>query len=176
MISYVLSKPDTFEWCEITRCILCVDFHFLARTWRWDRELGWERFPHCYGSFFETAILKVTSSQLCSKFLLNNYEALLTTVFWKVKSFGTLVRICSNSFVKTWWNKNWRSCLENYQWHINLSAHSKEHCTKRDNISLIFIHFSFSQTNLVSKFNPVFQFFSLKMFLLRCFPWNILIC
>ena len=32
-------------------------------------------FRHCYGSFFESVVLKVTYLQLCSKFLLNNYEA-----------------------------------------------------------------------------------------------------
>ena len=37
----------------------------------------------------------------------------------------------------------------------NATPHFKEHCTKRDDISLV-IHFFFSQTNLVFKSNPVF--------------------
>ena len=43
--------------------------------------LGWERLPHHYGSFFKSAILKVPL-QLCSKFLLNNYEA-----HWQKKKY-----------------------------------------------------------------------------------------
>ena len=38
----------------------------------------------------------------------------------------------------------------------NATPHFKEHCTKRDDISLVVIHFFFSQTNLVFKSNPVF--------------------
>ena len=37
----------------------------------------------------------------------------------------------------------------------NATLHFKEHCTKTD-ISLAVIHFFFSQTNLVFKYNPLF--------------------
>ena len=37
----------------------------------------------------------------------------------------------------------------------NATPHFKEHCTKID-ISLVVIHFFFSETNVVSKYNPLF--------------------
>ena len=56
---------QTFEWyedaCNVRKRYLNVsDFH------------------HCYGNFFESAILKVTRSQLYSKFFVNN-----STVHWQ---------------------------------------------------------------------------------------------
>ena len=38
---------------------------------KWDSE---NDFRHCYGHFFANAILKVTWSKVCSKFLLKNHE------------------------------------------------------------------------------------------------------
>ena len=40
-------------------------------------------FPYYYGNFFESGILKVTWSQLYSKFLPNNLRGTFTTSFWK---------------------------------------------------------------------------------------------
>ena len=65
------------------------------------------------------------------------------------------VSIISLRLEKTWWNKNWRSCLKCYKLHKNPSLHFGQHCTKIDHISLIFIGYFFSQTNLVFKFNLV---------------------
>ena len=48
---------------------------FLFRTNGKKGRLGENDFCHCHCIFFESDILKVTWSQLCSKFLPNNYEA-----------------------------------------------------------------------------------------------------
>ena len=72
--SHVLSRPD---FCMVWIChgIPCVHFYFLFRTNVRKRYLDESDFHHCYGNFLESVILKVTWSHLCSKFLLNNYEA-----------------------------------------------------------------------------------------------------
>ena len=65
---------------------------------------------------------------------------------WKLYVHGSrYVIILISRLESTWWNEN-----------KNSSLHFKEHCTKINDISLIFIRFFFSQTNLVMKFNPVF--------------------
>ena len=70
--SHVLSR---YDFRMVWRCpgIPCVHFCFFcleSKTY-----LDESGFRNCYGNFFESAILKVTLTQLCSKFLLNNYEA-----------------------------------------------------------------------------------------------------
>ena len=59
--------------------------------------------------FFQNVILKVTLSQLCSKFLLNNYAGhdnnMLTTALWMIPgSFREWIMIHANYFIKTWVN------------------------------------------------------------------------
>ena len=53
--------------------ILWVQFlHFLLRTNGDKGHLDDNDFCHCYGDLFESAILDVTWSRLCSKFLINS--------------------------------------------------------------------------------------------------------
>ena len=58
----------TFGWYVFTVILL-------FRTNSKKEHLDKNDFRRCYGNFFESAILKVTWSQLCLEFLLNNYEA-----------------------------------------------------------------------------------------------------
>ena len=64
----------TFEWYEDAMVFYVFIFIFLLRTNIKKRYLNESDFYHCYRNLFETAIPKVTWSQLCSKFFLNNYE------------------------------------------------------------------------------------------------------
>ena len=69
----VLSRSDLWMvWrCHgITRV-----FYYLFRTKGKKGNLNENDFRHRCGNFFQKGILKVIWSQLCSKFLLNNYEA-----------------------------------------------------------------------------------------------------
>ena len=64
------------EWYEDAMVFLISLVLFLFRTNGKKGHLYENDFRHCYGIFFfESDILKVTWSQLCSKFLLNNYKA-----------------------------------------------------------------------------------------------------
>ena len=60
---------------------------FLFRTSRKKGHLDENDFRYCHGTFFESGILKVTWSQLCSKFLPNNYEAHWK---WHLESYPTV--------------------------------------------------------------------------------------
>ena len=89
--------------------IPCVRFYFLFRTkvkkWYFDESA----LPQGYDTFFQNVILKVTLSQLCSKFFLNNYVGhdnnMLTTAFWMIPgSVREWIMIHANYFIKTWVN------------------------------------------------------------------------
>ena len=76
---------------------------------------------------------------------------------WRFYGHGSrYVLVLSSRLEVTSWTKNRQICLENYQLQKNPNLHFKENCTKIGDISLIFIHFFFSQTNLFLKFNLVF--------------------
>ena len=158
-LNWCTNHPDvhihTFRkrWHFIWRCFFPASI--LKKT------LDESNFHHCHDNFLESVILKVTFSQLYSKFLLNNSEAhdnkiLIDTL--QLKILRTWIEIRTNSFIKTWINmkRKSRRSLENYQFWKNTIQHSKEHCTKIDDISLIVIRFFFLlnfQTNLILYLN-----------------------
>ena len=121
-------------------------FYFLFRTNVKKRYLDESDFHHCYGNFFEIAILKVTWSQFYSKFYLCNCEAHWKHHFEKPLKIWRLT--VEDFIIKTWVNiikRKWtkKRCKK------NTTPHFKEHCTKVDDDSLIVICFFFFQTNLV---------------------------
>ena len=68
------------------------------------KTLDESNFHHCYDNFLESVILKVTFSQLYSKFLLNNSEVhdnniLIDTL--QLKILRTWIETRTNSFIKT---------------------------------------------------------------------------
>ena len=65
----------TFEWYEYAMVFRVFIFIFLFRTNFRKWYLDESDFHHCHGNFFESAILKVTWSELFLKFFLNNCEA-----------------------------------------------------------------------------------------------------
>ena len=73
-------------------------------------------FRHCYGILLGSDILKVTSSQLCSKFLVNNYQ-----VHWRyaivIYGHGSTHMLNRSSKLRQAWNKNRWKCLEKDQLH-----------------------------------------------------------
>ena len=78
-----------FEWPDfwmVWRChgILCIYVHFSIFLFRSNVRRGYldeSDFRHCFGNFFESAVPKVSWSQL---FFLNIYEITLTTAFSKL--------------------------------------------------------------------------------------------
>ena len=93
----------TFKWYENDMVFHVFNFSFLFRTNFKKGYLDDSDLRHCYGHYFESAILKVTWSQLCPKFLLNNCEA----HWWhscevQLKILSTWINIHDNSFIKTW--------------------------------------------------------------------------
>ena len=84
--------------------------------------------------------------------------SILKDTLW-LKILLTWIKICANSFIKTLVNDMKRKSTE-VSWTLSLTKknptpHFKEHCTKID-ISPVAIHFFFSQTKLVFKYNPLF--------------------
>ena len=77
----------------------------------------------------------------------------------RLKILWTWIKIRANSFIKTLVNSIKRKINEGALNIVtrekNATPHFKEHCTKID-ISLVVIHFFFSQTNVVFKYNPLF--------------------
>ena len=65
----------TFGWYEGIVVFFISIFVFLFRTDGQKERLDESNFRHCYGKFFESDVLKVSCSQLCSKFFLNNNKA-----------------------------------------------------------------------------------------------------
>ena len=81
----------------------------------------------------------------------------------QLKILGTWINARANYFIKALvkiMKRKWRRCLENYHSHKNAIPLFKEYCTEIDDISLVFICFFFSQTNLVFRSNPVCEFSS----------------
>ena len=76
----------------------------------------------------------------------------------RLKILWTWINIRANLFIKTLVNNMKRKSTK-VPWtsltRKNATPHFKEHCTKID-ISLVVIHFFFSQTNVVFKYNPLF--------------------
>ena len=118
--------------------ISCFHFYFFVKKYCKKENFDENNFHQCYRNFFGSPVLKVTWSELCSKFFLNNYEA----HYWQRHLRDTLqlkilrpwIHIRANSFlIKHPETKNWRKCLEN--------------CNKiQDDISLIIYgSFSFKQ-------------------------------
>ena len=131
-------------------------------------------------SYLFTAMFEVPSQQLWGT---------LSTAFrktpynWRFYGHGwTYLTILSSKLEKTSWNENQRSCLKSYKLHKNLNLHFEQHCTKIDLISLIFIRFFFSQSNLVFKFNlcllvywTIFAkiYFSVCLLIIICYFTNL---
>ena len=138
---------------------------FLLKTNGKKAHLDENSFHHCFGNFFKSAILKFTWLQLCSKFLLKNYEK-----HWQ-KHFERhyTVEDFSNMDQDTWKIISCSRYLENYQ------LHKIRACTSKIGyISLTFICFFFSQAKLVFKFNPA-VISILAVFFLFTF-WLLIFC
>ena len=117
--------------------------------------------------FFQNVILKVTLSQLCSKFLLNNYAGhdnnMLTTALWMIPgSFREWIMIHANYFIKTWVNIMKQKSTK-LPWKLSLSKkktilHFNKHCIEIKDISTIVIRFFFVKLSNKPSFlsNPVF--------------------
>ena len=67
-------------------------------------------FLHCYGNFFKNSILKVTWSRLYTFSKIARYidNSILKDTL-KLKILRTLIKIGTNSFIKTWVNIKWKS-------------------------------------------------------------------
>ena len=79
-------------------------------------------FRHCYGNFFESAILKVTWSQLYSNFFLNNCEVHGQQYFkdrLNMNILRTWIKIRATSFIKTW--VNIKRKLTKVPWKLSLA-------------------------------------------------------
>ena len=81
----------------------------------------------------------------------------------RLKILWTRIKIRANSFIETLVNNMKQKINEGA---LNRSRDFPEHCTKID-ISLVFIRFFFSQTNLVFKSNPLFINLLIFTFILR---------
>ena len=126
--------------------------------------------------FFEKAILKVTWSQLCSKVLFNNYGRIDSSILkdtLQLKILRTLVKVCSNSFVKTWANLIKRksmkvpgklSVAQKFEPALQRTLHQNRwHLFLFPSLSLsISLSQANKQTNIASKFNPVLKFTASK--------------
>ena len=149
----------TFEWYDDTMVFRVFIFIFLFRTNGKKVCLDENDFRQCYSNFFETTFLKVT---LCSRFLLNNYE-----VYWQhilkgtlqLKTLKTWIKICANSFIKTWVNiMKQKSAKVSGKWSVAQKSEPAIQRTLHQNRW----HFTYfctillTQTNLVFKFNPEF--------------------
>ena len=88
--------------------IPCVCFYFLFRSNVKKWYLDESALPQCYDTFFQNVNLKVTLSQLCSKFLRNNYVGhdnnMLTKILNDTRQFPGLITIHANYLIKTWVN------------------------------------------------------------------------
>ena len=130
---------------------VCSLLLFLFRTNGKGGQLDENDLRHCYGNFSEGDIFKVTWSQLCLKFLLNNYEA-----HWKqhfeyptVEYFTDMDQLmCAKSFIKTSVNMKQKSMKVPGK----RSVTQKSMCALRRILHLnrsrytYFIRFFFSQT------------------------------
>ena len=92
-------------------------------------------------------------------YIQNRKMCLSKKILFQLKILRTWIKIRASSFIKTWGNiMNQKST--NMPGKLPVAEKSKpalqRNCTKIGDISLIFIHFFFSQTNLFLKFNLVF--------------------
>ena len=136
-------------WCSVCSLIL-----FLFRTNGKKGELEENNFRHCYGIFFENGILKVTSSKLCSKLLLNNHK-----VHWRyptvIYGHGSTHMLNLSSRLRQTWNKNRLKCLGKDQLHkksktaVQRTLHTPKYITFHLFYTLLFL------SSLVFKFNIV---------------------
>ena len=160
---HILSRQD---FLMVWRChgIPCFQFYFCFRTNVRKRYFNESGFRHCYGNFFESAILKLTWSQLCShtqssfSTISRHIDNSISKKTLQLKILRMWMKIRANSFTRlehqTSQNEIQRRHHEDYHLPKNVSLHFKEHCTKVDDISLT--SFFFSQTNLALKSIPVF--------------------
>ena len=131
-------------------------FIFLFRTSIRKRYLDESDFRHCYGNFFESAILKVTWSQQYSKFFLNNCEVHWQQHFERhptVEDFTDMDQDMVNSITKTWVNIIKRKSTK-VPWKLSLAK--KYDPTLQRTLHQSRWYFFFSQTSLAFKSNPVF--------------------
>ena len=106
---------------------------------------------------------KLLDHSWCSKFLLNNYKVIDNSIVkdtLEMKIFWTRIKMLANSFIKTWVNIM-KQKLMKMSPKLSVAKRSEPALPRSlhqiDDISLIFRHFFFFQTNLVFKFNPVFS-------------------
>ena len=125
--SLVLSRADFWM---VWRChgIPYIHLYFLFRTNGKGEHLDENNFRHSYGNYFESAILKVTWYQLCSKFILNIYEAhwqrhLKDTLQLKILREWINIRASLPWLIS--WNENERRCPENF---LLYEEHSIYYC------------------------------------------------
>ena len=129
----------------------CLSLLFLFRTNGKKGRLDENDFRHCHGIFFESGILKVTWSQLCSKFLPNNYEAHWKQHFERyptVEYFPDMDQLTRNIFHQDFGKHEKKSKIVPRK---RLAA-QKSKCALRRTLNLsrprftYFIRFFFSQT------------------------------
>ena len=129
----------------------CLLLLFLFRTNGKKGRLDENDFRHCHGIFFESGILKVTWSQLCSKFLPNNYEAHWKQHFERyptVEYFPDMDQLTRNIFHQDFGKHEKKSKIVPPK---RLAA-QKSKCALRRTLNLsrprftYFIRFFFSQT------------------------------
>ena len=111
----------TFEWYKMPWHSLCSFFFFRINVRK--RNLDESGFRHCYGNFFESAILKVTWSQLYSKFFLNKCEVHGQQQYFKdtlnMNILRTWIKIRATSFIKIW--VNIKRKLTKVPWKLSLA-------------------------------------------------------
>ena len=101
-----MSRP---HFWMVWRChgIPCVHFYFLFWTIIRKRYFDESDFHHCYGNFFESAVLNVVWSQLYSKFFLNSCEVHWPQHFERhpaVEDLRKWTKIRADCFIKIWVN------------------------------------------------------------------------
>ena len=106
--------------------------------------------------FFESGILNVTWSQLCSKSLLSSYEAHWQQHFeWytALVYFTGMINMCAKYFIKTSVNVT-EMRIDEGAWKkiVTQSVHLKEHCSKIETTFHLFYALLFL-TNLVLNFH-----------------------
>ena len=115
----------------------CLLLLFLFRTNHKKGHFDKNDFCYCYGNFFsKVAFWKVTWSQLCSKFLLNKYEALWQQHFERYPTvfiLRTWNNMRAKSFIKTLVSVT-ETRIDEGAWKMIVaqSEHLEEHCTKTE--------------------------------------------
>ena len=147
-----MSRPDfwmVWRW-YVTPCAC---FYFWLRTNVKKCYLDESALPQCYDTFFQNVNLKVTLSQLCSKFLRNNYVGhdnnMLTKILNDTRQFPGLITIHANYLIKTWVNIMQKKSMK-LPGKLSLSKkntilHFNKHCIEIKDMSTVIIPF-FCQT------------------------------